>query len=587
MPSARRYVAAGYRGARSAGRWFALPVVVIGLAALAPLAAEQPLDATRQIDAIFAPWDHDDGPGCAVSVMHGDVIQYASGYGIANLEYDIPITPSTVFHVASVSKQFTAMAVALLVADGAVSWDDDIRRYVPELPDLGPSITLRHLAHHTSGIRDQWSLLRMAGWRWGEDIVRQADVLDVLSRQSALNFAPGREYLYSNSGYTLLAVVVERVSGLSLRAFTRQRLFEPLGMTRTQFRDDNTMIVKNRAFAYEHDPGGLIGYRISIPPYDVVGATSLFTTVEDLARWNQNFETAEVGGRSVVQQLQEMGTLSTGERISYGFGLVHNIYHGRRILGHGGADAGYRSEFVRVRDENLAVAVLCNVGTADPGRLARAVVDIVVRPVARETTAAPPAARLSAPARAARSGSGRAASSSLKEELPLLAGYYQREESDVPLHIVARSGELALLADGAVQSLRPVGPGRFRLSGSATEATFELSSDGSASALHLSGPTRATYWRAVPVRPSTDTLASYAGSYFSDELATQYTFRIENGRLMLWNRKLGHIRMIPTFADAFYAEGWYFTFRRDGDGEVSGFTMSTPRAWNVTFRKFV
>ena len=575
MLSARRLVAAGFSAA-----------LVAGLATVAALAAEQPLDATRQIDDIFAAWNHDDGPGCAVSVTRGDRIQYAKGYGVANLEYGIPITPSTVFHVASISKQFTAMSVALLVADGRVSWDDDIRRYVPELADLGPSITLRHLAHHTSGIRDQWSLLRMAGWRWGADIVRQADVLDVLSRQTALNFAPGREYLYSNSGYTLLAVVVERVSGLSLRTFTQQRLFKPLGMNSTQFRDDNTMIVRNRAFAYE--PDGPNEYRINIPAFDVVGATSLFTTVEDLAHWNQNFETADVGGPAVIRQLQEMGTLSTGERISYAFGLIHDTYRGRRIVSHGGTDAGYRSEFVRVTDENLAVAVLCNVGTADPGRLARAVVDIVVQPVASETTAASEAVGLSASAGATRSGTeGDAESPWLEVELPPVAGYYQREESDVPLHIVARGDELVLLANGTAQLLHPLGPGRFRLAGSATEATFDLGNNESAATLNLSGPTQAAYTQTIPVRPSTDTLASYAGSYYSNELAVQYTFRVENGRLTLWNRKLGHIQMIPTFADAFYAEGWYFTFRRDGDGEVSGFTMSTPRAWKVAFRKFI
>ena len=260
-------------------------------------------------------------PGCAVSVMRGGDILFAKGYGDANLEYDVPITPSSVFHVASVSKQFTALAVALLVADGRVSWDDDIRRYVPELPDLGEPITLRHLAHHTSGIRDQWSLLQMAGWRWEGDVITQGDVLDLLSRQTAVHFPPGSRYLYSNSGYTLLAVVVERVSGRTLREFTTTRLFEPLGMTQTTFRDDHTMIVRNRAYAYESGRTG--GYRLSIPDFAVVGASSLFTTVRDLARWNRNFRTGEVDGRGVLRQLQERGALAGGARISYGFGLVH------------------------------------------------------------------------------------------------------------------------------------------------------------------------------------------------------------------------------------------------------------------------
>jgi CubicO group peptidase (beta-lactamase class C family) len=246
--------------------------------------------------------------------MRGGELVFARGYGAANLEYDVPITPSTVFHVASVSKQFTALAVALLVAEGEVSWDDDIRRHVPELPDFGTPITLRHLAHHTSGVRDQWAMLQLAGWRWGGDVIRQSDVLDLLSRQTALNFAPGSDYLYSNSGYTLLAVVVERVSGQTLRAFTSARLFGPLGMARTVFRDDHTMLVRDRAYAYTR--AGLGGYRLSIPDFAIVGASSLFTTVEDLARWNGNFTSGEVGGADVLRKLQARGALDDGARLS-------------------------------------------------------------------------------------------------------------------------------------------------------------------------------------------------------------------------------------------------------------------------------
>ena len=208
---------------------------VVALVSLAVVSAQGPGAAETRVDQVFARWDRPDTPGCAVSVMRDGSLVYAHGYGSANLEYDIPITPSSVFHVASISKQFTAMAVALLVSEGRVSWDDDIRRYVPEVPDFGSPITLRHLAHHTSGLRDQWSLLRMAGWRWEEDVVRQADVLDVTSRQRALNFEPGAEFLYSNTGYTLLAVVVRRVTGQSLRQFTEARIFAPLGMTATGF----------------------------------------------------------------------------------------------------------------------------------------------------------------------------------------------------------------------------------------------------------------------------------------------------------------------------------------------------------------
>lgn len=554
--------------------------------ATAPL-ARQNANPEARVDLIFEPWSARGAPGCAVSVMRGADVLFAKGYGDANLEYDVPITPASVFHVASVSKQFTAMAVALLVEDGRVSWDDDVRRYVPELPDFGAPITLRHLALHTSGIRDQWSLLLMAGWRWGGDVITQGDVLDLLSRQGAVHFPPGSDYLYSNSGYTLLAVVVERVSGRTLREFTTARLFEPLGMTRTTFRDDHTMLVRDRAYAYESDRAD--GYRLSIPDFAVVGATSLFTTVEDLAHWNRNFQTAEVGGRSVLEQLQERGTLAGGARISYGLGLAHGMHRGRRTIGHGGTDAGYRSEFLRFPEEDLGVAVLCNIRTADPGRLARDVADVFLPSTPRmdrrrtRTPSGPPAAR-PAPADSARAAPDRKA-------LAALAGYYRRPENDIPLQIVVRGDDLLLVEGGAGRPLRPLADGRpsaagrFRIAGTTAEATFEPGGARGGPTLRLSGPMRGVYTHAAPVvRLLTEGLSEYAGSYHSDDLDVRYVLREENRRLVLSHRKLGRIRLIPTFEDGFYGGGWFFTFVRDGRG-ITGFTMSTSRAWKVPFRK--
>ena len=595
------------RRSRLAASVPAAACLLLALAIFPP--AGQRAEPEDRVDLIFEPWSARGAPGCAVSVMRGGDVLFAKGYGDANLEYDVPITPASVFHVASVSKQFTAMAVALLVADGRISWDDDVRGYVPELPDFGEPIALRHLAHHTSGIRDQWSLLQMAGWRWGGDVVTQGDVLDLLSRQTAVHFPPGSDYLYSNSGYTLLAVVVERVSGQTLREFTAARLFEPLGMTRTTFRDDHTMLVRNRAYAYERDRAG--GYRLSIPDFAVVGASSLFTTVEDLARWNRNFRTGEVGGRRVVRQIQERGALDGGARISYAFGLAHGMHRGHRTIGHGGTDAGYRSEFLRFPDDDLGVAVLCSIRTADPGRLARDVADLFLPSV--PGTASPPAAasgrrtarRASATLRSrlefaranpaaqtpgpaapgpAQAGSPHAAPD--RETLAALAGYYRRPESDVPLHFVIRGDDLLLVEGGAGRPLRPLAEGRFRIAGTTIVAAFEPDGAESGPTLRLSGPMRGAYTHSAPVVGlSGERLAGYAGSYHSEDLDVRYVFREENRRLVLWNRKLGHIRLIPTFEDGFYGGGWYFTFRRDSGGEVTGFTMSTSRAWRVAFRK--
>jgi len=553
--------------------------------AIVPLARQSNTPEDR-LDLIFEPWSARGAPGCAVSVMRGGDILFAKGYGDANLEYGVPITPTSVFHVASVSKQFTAMAVALLVEDGRVSWDDDIRRYVPELPDFGDAIRLRHLAHHTSGLRDQWSLLQMAGWRWGGDVITQGDVLDLLSRQTAVHFRPGGDYLYSNSGYTLLAVVVERVSGRTLREFTAERLFEPLGMAQTTFRDDHTMLVRNRAYAYESDRAG--GYRLSIPDFAVVGASSLFTTVEDLARWNRNFRTGDVGGRDVLRQLQQPGALAGGARISYGFGLVHGLHRGRSTIGHGGTDGGYRGEFLRFPDDDLGVAVLCNIRTADPGRLARDAADVFLTSAADTAVGRRTGSRPSPPAQRSADDDARRAVPD-RAALVALAGFYRRTEHDIPLQIVARGNDLLLVEGGAGRPLRPIadaGPsvnGRFRIAGTAGLATFESGGARRGPTLRLSG--RGVYAHAARVvRLPAERLAEYAGSYHSDDLDVQYRFREEDRRLVLSHRKLGRIRLIPTFEDGFYGGGWYFTFLRESE-EVTGFTMSTSRAWKVPFRK--
>lgn len=515
----------------------------------APVQA-QSLGPTASVDEVFAGWSRSDGPGCAVGVIRTGSLVYAQGYGSANLEYDIPITPSSVFHVASIAKQFTAMAVALLAADGRLSWDDDIRRYVPEVPDFGDPVTLRHLANHTSGLRDQWSLLRMAGWRWEEDIVKQMDVLDVLSRQRALNFPPGAEFLYSNTGYTLLAIVVERVSGQSLRAFAEERIFAPLEMRDTQFHDDHTALVRNRAYAYRRGEDG--AYRVSIPDFDVVGPTSLFTTVEDLARWERNFYTGELGG-------------------------------------HGGADAGYRSEFLRFPAQELTIAVLCNEPSSNPDRLVRAVADIYLdlaaaaqsAPSELQAVEANPVAPASNGRGAGEVGLGEVVEMSRLADLAELTGFYRRDDSDTPLQLVVRDGSLTILTGGANGTLLPAGADRFRLAGSATVGTFDRT--GGSATLELSGPVGGRYRQEPHWRPAPEELGRFAGDYYSAEVGSQYSIWLERGRLLLRERRLGTLPPIPTYPGGFFTSGFYLSFTDGPDGPVDGFTISTERAWKVRF----
>jgi len=310
-----------------------------------------------QVDQVFAAWSKPGSPGCALGVYQDGRIVYTRGYGMADLNEGVPITPATVFHVASMSKQFTAASIILLAQQGKLSLDDDVHKYIPELPDFGQPITLRQLMHHTSGLRDQWALLDLAGWRYSEDLITDDDVMSVVTRQKQLNFKPGDKYLYSNTGFTLLGLVVKRVSGMSLREFTSKSIFEPLGMTSTHFRDDHAEIIKHDAVGYAR-AGKDKPFRISITNFDTVGATSLHTTVEDLQKWDENFYEPKVGGPAFVRQMLEQARLNSGEQIEYASGLQVTDYRGLPTVDHSGADAGYRSDMRRFPKQHFTAAVL-------------------------------------------------------------------------------------------------------------------------------------------------------------------------------------------------------------------------------------
>jgi len=330
----------------------------------------EPVGSTigERVDQLFAGWNRSGSPGAAVAVIRNGQLEHSRGYGFAQLEYGVPIRPNTVFHVASVSKQFTAFAAVLLEAQGRISLDDDVRSYVPELHDYGHQITIRHLLYHTSGLRDQWGLLTMAGWRM-DDVITRDQILRLVERQRELNFVPGTEYLYSNTGFTLIAEIVERVTGQSFREWTSANIFQPLGMENTHFHDDHQELVPNRADSYVHDGNG--GFKKAVLSYANVGATSLFTTVDDMARWVLNFETGEVGGPDAIRLLRSRGVLSSGDSLDYAMGQAIGSYRGLLALYHGGADAGFRSYLLRFPLERLSVIVLSNLASIDAGTLAR------------------------------------------------------------------------------------------------------------------------------------------------------------------------------------------------------------------------
>src|SRR5919112_5679446 len=308
-------------------------------------AKTQPSDdeAAKKVDAFLSQWDKNDLPGGAVGVVRDGRLVYKRGFGMANLDYDVPNTTSTRFNLASVSKPFTAMSIALLAQQGKLSLDDDIRKYVPEIPKYDEAVTIRHLIHHTSGIREYQALVRFGG-RGIEEAHTPKAILNMLARQKNLSFKPGAKYSYSNSGYFLMGIIVERVSGKSLRAFAEENIFKPLGMKHTLFFDNRFEVVKNRAHGYRVGPDKSIRARSSL--FDLVGGGGVLTTVEDLYLWDQNFYEPKVGNKELIKLMTTPGTLNSGENIDYSFGLFHNEYRGLPVIKHSGNMTGYRAQIV-------------------------------------------------------------------------------------------------------------------------------------------------------------------------------------------------------------------------------------------------
>ena len=326
-----------------------------------------------KVDQLFAEWNRSDSPGAALAVTRDSEIIYKQGYGMANLEYDIPITTTTIFDIASVSKQFAAFAIATLAHDGKLSLDDDIRVYLSDVPDFGNTITIRHLLHHTSGLRDWVQSLVIAGDMM-DDVISFKHILKMARGQKTLNFEPGAEFLYSNTGYNLLAEIVETVTGDSFGTWTDANIFKPLAMTDTHFHDDHEMILKNRAYSYQAVENG--GFKHAINNTTALGSSSLYSTVEDLAKWILNFDDTCIGERTVIEQMHQRGVLNNGEQIDYAFGLNIGGYRGLKTVGHSGSWRGFRSHLIRFPDQKFGVVILCNLDIFNPLGLAEKVADL-------------------------------------------------------------------------------------------------------------------------------------------------------------------------------------------------------------------
>lgn len=351
-------------------------VATVVLAAAVPTPAQQlPLETRARIDSVFVPFNRTDGPGCALGVVQEGRLTYARGYGMGSPDHGIPLGLRSVFYLASVSKQFTAAAVLIAEHEGLLSLDDPVRAHLTEFPDYDRPVTIRHLLHHTSGVRDYLTLMALAGVPY-ENVLSDEAMLGLITRQRALNFEPGSEYLYSNSGYVLLAEIVKRATGRTLREYADEKIFRPLSMTSTHFHDDARHVVPGRVFSYD---AGEEGWRTNyLMNFDKVGDGGLYSSVEDLARWDAAFYDDRFGVPGFADRMYTRGVLNDGDTISYARGLGVGSRGGLARIAHGGGLMAFRTMIARYPEQRTNVITLCNAGNANSGRLSLAVEDILL-----------------------------------------------------------------------------------------------------------------------------------------------------------------------------------------------------------------
>jgi CubicO group peptidase (beta-lactamase class C family) len=529
----------------------------------------------QQVDQLFRTWNRPDTPGAVVAVIRNGKLILNKAYGMADLERRTPMTPATRFFIGSNSKQFTAFAIHLLAQDGKLSLDDDIRKHLPQVPDFGKTITIRHLLHHTSGLRDYFDMLFMAGLR-PDDVVTKDMALRLLARQRALNFEPGQEHAYSNTGYLLLGMIVERASGKPLPEFARTRIFEPLGMKHTVFQEDYGSLVPGRALPYQ--PADRGGYKYVAVNVSTVGDGGVLTTASDLALWDRNFYDGRVGGMELIKQMQATGVLNDGKPTAYASGLLTYGYRGLPMVEHGGTIGGYNTQLSRFPKQGLSVVLLTNTSDLNMYQTVRRIADIylVREPGAEPAPPAEPDKTFKPidvdPAR-----------------LDALVGYYALSPQS-GVYFTKEDGQLMALGAG-LPRIPAFAYGERAFFARAMNAQFTFDAPGAdgivaGGILHQGGhdvPAR----RTTRPKPPEAELKRLEGDFYSDELRALYSVRANQDGDLVLTYPGGTVTL------GFHPAGAYATgfgtmqYQCSAQQHCTGFTMSTERARNLQFNRVV
>ena len=497
-------------------------------------------------------------PGCAAAVSLNEDVVFEKAFGLADLEHNVPHTTQTIFESGSVAKQFTAAALVLLQQDGKLSLDDPVRKYIPELPDYGSPLTIRHLLNHTSGLRDWGSVLSLTGSGRGDRIISQDLALDVIIHQRALDFTPGAEYSYSNSGYNLAAIIVERVSKQKFPAFVEERLFKPLGMKNSSWRDDYQRIVPGRAQAYSRQGNG--PWRLNMPFMNVYGNGGMLTTVADWMKWNAMLDSHSLGA-PLVNALETRGVLNDGRKISYALGLTVNTYKGLKDVSHGGATAGYQTFLTRYPEKKVSIGVMCNGTSPSSGGIAESITTEIFGPFPEVPKTE--AAKVS------------------EDELKSFVGIWRNEKTHVPARFTVENG-VSRWRGGRVL---PMGGGQFTADG--YQLRFTLDKNGkpvSAETIDGDGEVR-RFVPEQPWKPTPGDFDSFKGNWFSEEAGATLSIAVDGEKALMKQRPALKVEMQPLYKDHFSVAGYVVWFARDKNGKVDGMHVGGSRMRDMPFTR--
>ena len=495
-------------------------------------------------------------PGCAAAVsLNGEVV-FEKAFGLADMEHNVPNSTQTIFESGSVAKQFTAAALVLLQQDGKLSIDDPVQKYIPELPDYGTKLTIRHLLNHTAGLRDWGTVLSLTGVGRGDRVISQDLAFDVITHQRALDFTPGAEYSYSNSGYNLAAIIVERVSKQKFPAFVEERLFKPVGMKNSSWRDDYQRIVPGRAQAYSRQTNG--PWRLTMPFMNVYGNGGMLTTVGDWMKWNAMLDSQSLGA-ALVQALETRGVLNDGRKITYALGLEVDSYKGLKDVSHGGATAGYQTFLARYPDNKVSVGVMCNGTSPSAGGMAAGITDEIFGPFPETAKTEPPQVS--------------------EDELKKFAGVWRNEKTHFPARFLIENGVSRWMGARLV----PMGGGQFTAGDN--KLVFTLDQNGKPSAAEVvdsNGEVR-RFAPEVEWKPTAADLAAFQGEWFSEEAGATYSVVVDGDKVFVKQRPATRLAMQPLYKDHFTVPGYVVWFTRDKDGKVSGMHVGASRMRDMPF----